>query len=492
MEMKNVIYACLDIAESAALGGLLVYLMKGMLPERFVWKGKIHASFFFWLQFVAAREFLSYSNLVKRLIYGEGMQIASSRQSIAPVLASLCITLLAGFLLYRGSRIKAVSLVAAFYAFLELIRFFMYPFAVWCIGRWVDWYTERNFVAENGDLALYYAGIERVELFWNVSHACLAFAGVLTCVFLYKRALASGGTAYRPEEAAVLCVPELMGLSFTVMLRSILFYYEKEVYNLVDHYPELNGMIPCVAFLCIASILLNVKMLGKVEREHEKRRRAELCQSRAEELYAHVKDLESVNLKIRGMKHDLKHYTADIQALLLKIESGDMWAKEELRHYVDSMHLSLERLDSKCQTNHPVTDVIIGRYERLMEQKQISFSCDFIYPKQFGIDVFDLSVILNNGLENALEAFEREPGKAKASILSKQKGNMFFITIENTCSKRMRWGEEFPISEKRENGHGLGLKNIKDCAERYFGRVCVQILDNRFILTVMLQGQSVP
>ena len=104
MEMKNVIYACLDIAESAALGGLLVYLMKGMLPERFVWKGKIHASFFFWLQFVAAREFLSYSNLVKRLIYGEGMQIASSRQSIAPVLASLCITLLAGFLLYRGSR----------------------------------------------------------------------------------------------------------------------------------------------------------------------------------------------------------------------------------------------------------------------------------------------------------------------------------------------------------------------------------------------------
>lgn len=246
------------------------------------------------------------------------------------------------------------------------------------------------------------------------------------------------------------------------------------------------------AWIATAPAFIIALVLGKVEREHEKRRRAELCQSRAEELYAHVKDLESVNLKIRGMKHDLKHYTADIQALLLKIESGDMWAKEELRHYVDSMHLSLERLDSKCQTNHPVTDVIIGRYERLMEQKQISFSCDFIYPKQFGIDVFDLSVILNNGLENALEACEREPGKAKASILSKQKGNMFFITIENTCSKRMRWGEEFPISEKRENGHGLGLKNIKDCAERYFGRVCVQILDNRFILTVMLQGQSVP
>ena len=66
-------------------------------------------------------------------------------------------------------------------------------------------------------------------------------------------------------------LPALLGLLFTAMLRSILFYYDTEVYNLIERYAELNLMIPLLSLLCTASILLSVKMLGEMEKEHEKR-----------------------------------------------------------------------------------------------------------------------------------------------------------------------------------------------------------------------------
>lgn len=75
---------------------------------------------------------------------------------------------------------------------------------------------------------------------------------------------------YRFYGETLLFLPALLGLMFTAMLRSILFYYDTEVYNLIEHYAELNLMIPLLSLLCTASILLSVKMLGEMEKEHEK------------------------------------------------------------------------------------------------------------------------------------------------------------------------------------------------------------------------------
>ena len=55
----------------------------------------------------------------------------------------------------------------------------------------------------------------------------------------------------------------------------------------------------------------------------------------------------------------------------------------------------------------------------------IGFQCDFVYPGQPEIDVFDLSVLLNNALDNALRgANGREPW-----IRINSKGHERFLTI---------------------------------------------------------------
>jgi len=498
--MKEFIYMCMDLIEYTVLGCLLAYLLNGMIQERFWWNRHMKlTSIILCLQFVIVRLTVSRASWAKQIIYGKDMYMVNSRQSIIPVAVSICGTLLAGMILYKGNRIKLLSLITAFYALLELIRFTFYPLAVKSIGGIADYYNCLLLERETMTFEQYQQVMGRVEFVWNGMMSISAVLFMWLCVRRYKKYLLYGGRGRqgrfyesfdRSKEAGQLFVPALLGLVFAVMLRSILFYYEKEVFNIVDEYPELNVIIPILSLLCMILILLSVKILGEVETEREKRRQAELHQSRVKDLEDYVRDMESVAIQIRGMKHDMKNYIADINVLLAQMASGDEKAGEEVRHYVDSIQTSLQELDFIYQTKNPATDVILGRYVRLARQKGIAFSSNFIYPQELGIDVFDLSVILNNGLENAFEACEKEEEKAFVDLDAKQKGNMLLLTIENSFSGTLKWEGEFPSSVKSGSGHGFGLKNIKSCVEKYYGRISVQVKEDRFHLTVMLQGKE--
>lgn len=498
--MKEIIYICMDVFEYAVFGFLLAYLLKGMVRERFFGSGAVKmTACILCVQFVTVRMVLSRAAWVKQIIYGKEMYLVSSRQSIIPVAVSMIVTLFAGMILYKGSRMKLMSLVTAFYALLELVRFTWYPLAVKSINTAADYYNRMFWEKEAMSLEEYQQAMSVIELVWNGVLLIVVNSLMLFCVRTYKKYLLRGekalfgkdyGTYYRAKEAGLLFVPTLLGLVFAVMFRSILFYYEKEVFSIIEEYPELNVIIPVLSLLCIVLILLSVKILGELEEEHEKSRQAELYRNRVKDLEDHVRDMESVSIQIRGMKHDLKNYIADINALLAQMASGDEKAREEVYHYIDSIRMSLEELDFLYKTNNPVTDVILGRYVRFARQKGIAFTGEFLYPQKLGIDVFDLSVILNNGLENAFEACENERENAFVSLRAAQKGNMFLITIENSFSKSLSWEEEFPASVKSGGGHGFGLKNIKSCAEKYYGKVLAQVKGQKFCLTVMLQGKG--
>ncbi len=497
--MKEALYFAEDLICFSVYGALLAYFLEGMLNKRFAaWeragRNVCKTEFFMALQFCVVRMAFSWLPYMKRLMYGQDMIVVSSRQSLIPVAVSLAVSLTAGMALYRGGRMQLLSLTTAFYALMELARFFLYPAAVGSMNFLAGHITEQFIENAELDLERFGTYMGFLEIAWNMVISAGNVAILTFSVRRYKKELKRNAGGLKSQEAAILFVPGLMGLLFTVMMRCILFYYDKGgrsedmVFSLVNSYPELNAMIPCISFLCIVSVWLSARMLAHISLEHEKRRQAELYRSQAEELGAHVRDMESVYIQIRGMKHDMKNYIADVQGLLAQMAAGDEKAGEEVQRYADSMQESLERLDMQCATANPVTDVILGRYLRMARQKKIAFSSRFLYPKHLGIDVFDISVILNNGLDNAMEACEEEESPSVA-LNAVQKGNMFLISIENTFHGVLRFWDGLPVSSKSGEGHGLGLKNIRGCAEKYYGRVDIKAQEGRFCLTVMLQGR---
>ena len=146
---------------------------------------------------------------------------------------------------------KLLSLVTAFYALLELVRFTYYPLAVKSMNIAVDYYNRLFWEQGKMTIEHYQRIMGSIEIAWNGILFLVLGSLMLFCVKKYKGYLPgeeeillgeNGGTFYRSKEAALLFVPALLGLVYAVMLRSILFYYEREVFSIIEEYPELNAV----------------------------------------------------------------------------------------------------------------------------------------------------------------------------------------------------------------------------------------------------------
>lgn len=123
---------------------------------------------------------------------------------------------------------------------------------------------------------------------------------------------------------------------------------------------------------------------------------------------------------------------------------------------------------------------------------------DLLYPENLGIEAFDLGILLNNALDNAIEACRKVLEADGRSICFRGyvKGKMFFLVIENTCNVNCLQVEKGELRSTKEEQriHGLGMSNMRSCAEKYYGIMQYEVKGKeeegcRFILTIMLQGK---
>ena len=182
-----------------------------------------------------------------------------------------------------------------------------------------------------------------------------------------------------------MLVPSVIGLLLCLMIRSMMFSTEGyDFHSIFDSRPELNLLIPCISLLCIILIIFAAKMLRKLIDESNQKIEVSVYQERIREMEQHIGDIENLYAGIRGMKHDMKNYIADIDALMNE-ESGKHSDQAAVKQYLDSLQTSVEKLDMKYNTGNPVTDVIIQRYVQLTQKENIEFQTDFIFPSGIGI-----------------------------------------------------------------------------------------------------------
>ena len=112
------------------------------------------------------------------------------------------------------------------------------------------------------------------------------------------------------------------------------------------------------------------------------------------------------------------------------------------------------------------------------------------------IDIYDIAVILNNALENAIEACCKAKGNKQINLYSYVKGSLFFIEVENDFSEDIVIEKEsgLPASSKENKKlHGIGISNIQRCAKKYMGDIDIVISDadgrKKFSLTIMMNGK---
>lgn len=501
--MKNGIYFFMDLSEYAVKGAILAWFLHGMVKERYARRigEKCRysvADAVMTVQFVIVQMLFYGIPAVQRLLYGENMLPQSSKTTAIVIGVSMLCSFLVSLLVYQGDKWKLFYYITVFYTMHELVRFMIYSVFTTLLELVLGLCLK---LMERGiliDAPMFEMVAVTVEVLWNLLFLVTLICILWGCIRRYKKYLCGNTDGLNRTDILFLTVPNFIGLLLCVLIRTIFYSIQgNEVRLIFTEYAELNVIVPFMAFLALASILLSGSVFCKLREENEEKLQLQLYKEHMHGMEAQIKDMEQFYDGLRAVKHDMRHHMADMETLLLQ-ESGVAETAAQLKEYVTDLERTIDAFDMKYRTGNPVTDVIMERYVRITQEKQIAFESDFIFPKDFHISAFDLSIILNNALENAVEACEKLPmtEKRNISLTSFCRGNMFFIELQNSCDGNLTYegkdGQQ-PILKTTKTDtklHGLGFKNMERCAEKYYGKAAYTMHDGTFKLCVMLQKKE--
>lgn len=164
--------------------------------------------------------------------------------------------------------------------------------------------------------------------------------------------------------------------------------------------------------------------------------------------------------------HDIKRHLLSIKDLA---DENDC---DGIEHYIDNLYSEYEVKNIKKYSNHKLVNAIINRYVKVFADSGITFNCDIRNIDFSFIDDNDLTSLLDNLLENALEASRDSEEKKVELQITPTNVNYISLSLSNTCSVAPNIKNGKLITTKKKSApHGYGIKSIKRIADKYDGNV---------------------
>lgn len=166
---------------------------------------------------------------------------------------------------------------------------------------------------------------------------------------------------------------------------------------------------------------------------------------------------------VRRFKHDLANHIAVLRELMNQKKT------EAAGEYIDTIWKMQAEFDGKVHTGDSFLDVILNYYRYLATKEAIEFSVSGKLKEEVPLEMFDMTTLMGNILQNAVEA------AAKASVpririeLIEHKREIF-IVVTNSTAEKIKIGKDFFMTSKSDKvNHGFGLKNVIAVVEKYHG-----------------------
>lgn len=246
--------------------------------------------------------------------------------------------------------------------------------------------------------------------------------------------------------------------------------------NVSERYTTIFSVI--IVFIDFSSLYL-VDQLLKLE---EKRKFYTLLEEQNRSYNREIDILLDSQKRIRKMGHDIKNHFLVLKSYI------EQERYQELAEYLDRMERETGTNISIIYTGHRMIDAILNYKMSIMRKEGILADIQTQIEQQLSIDDFDISVILGNMLDNAIEACREVTEDEKEIVVTfMTRKNQLFIMAKNTYSKKINWKNGIPLTSKADKEHhGIGLTNMRNIIEKYNGTLEMSESDRYFIVNIML------
>ena len=325
-----------------------------------------------------------------------------------------------------------------------------------------------------------FAENEKAMLAVNIVYDLIESSIMLTVMFcmikVFQKVYAGYSGKMSFKECFLLILPSVSG----VFTYCILLYFKSIDASTLNVNPY--GLFSLLYYiLSYAVMIVVIWFYGQIKKVQQMEKERAMLAVQTDNISDYISGAENLYRDIRAIRHDMRNHLTVLENLY---EKGE---KEVFENYLED---AKERINVRNEviTGNPVTDVILNEKRSEAERKGIRCEFDFHYPSAFTGKAIDMSIILNNALNNAIEAAGKCPEKERLiTVSSMQKKKAFIITVINSCTGIEIINGEIPATTKYDSdNHGFGLLNIKNTAEKYSGGIDIDCSEGKFSLTVIL------
>ena len=311
---------------------------------------------------------------------------------------------------------------------------------------------------------------------------------ILRRVYRYKKEPLSG------RELVMLLMPSVSSmLGYAIIRYYLTVYVWNAGISTLTTWGWNDAIEPLFDLFSLATVLIVIIAFTDNKTRQREEKQQEILTRQVDNIKAHIGQVEKLYQDIRGIRHDMGNHMMTLMSLQ---EQGNYI---QAGAYISELRNQMQEDVLSIKSGNPVTDVILSEKKKEAEEKGIAFNSSFYYPADTGINAFDISVILYNALDNAIEAVSREIEKTASKndtsaswiqLTSYRRRNAYIIEVENSFHGVLIRGDDngLPLTTKvNSSGHGFGLRNIQNMAEQYFGTLDTDWTGERFRLRVLLQ-----
>lgn len=222
-------------------------------------------------------------------------------------------------------------------------------------------------------------------------------------------------------------------------------------------------------FACVC-LLVTLLAYQKIQSILQAEQKVQLLEQQAAEQENYIQEAVLRDRQTRAFRHDIRNHLT-VLAELLKAGQTD-----QAYEYLSNLEQSATELSFTFRSGNAAVDALLGSKCSLAEQKRIRIRCELMVPEYSLIKDMDWCILLSNALDNAIKACEVITEEDRfIHITSRKKGNFFLLTIENSCSRKLR---EVPED-------GIGLSNMRAVVEKNHGTVENTVSDGTYRLRML-------
>lgn len=230
--------------------------------------------------------------------------------------------------------------------------------------------------------------------------------------------------------------------------------------SVVSGATDENVLLITSAFLAFVNILI-MALVDWMERNARFREEALALSARVNAQAQNIEALSAAYAAQRKITHD---FNTHLQTLAGLLKNGPSGAASD---YVQALQQSQTERIFMVNTHNAAVDALLNQKALAAQKKQIDIRFEVNDLSGLQIKSVDLSVIIGNLLDNAIEASEKLPVTQREIVVKALLDESLFLSIRNRCNPVKAVQGNFPTTKPEPWLHGFGLANVKFIVKKY-------------------------